>query len=214
MVRTAFDAFERVSSPARWILSLLKRHDDCLLSGLSSCDCGPLRDHILPPWAIYAVSKVRKTAETPIQMDVNIAVMQLSLSSTQEEDASLLNVTPDGHVLQVWCQHVIYDLQRFRITAFDSMFARTIPCRSHILLSDCSSCGHPPSACVCQPKKWRKAGRKVPGFDQLGLDGFWTRLQALSWGGLFLCRVLRKFQYLLNPRQVYNLSNGGPAPGY
>lgn len=37
----------------------LKRHDECLFAGLSSCGCGPLRDHILPPWAIYAVSKVK-----------------------------------------------------------------------------------------------------------------------------------------------------------
>ncbi|XP_067361903.1 diacylglycerol kinase, alpha b isoform X2 [Channa argus] len=83
------------------------RHDECIFSGLSSCDCGPLRDHILPPWAIYAVSKI-----API---------------------------PGTHPLLVFVN----------------------------------------------PKSGGKQGE----------------------------RVLRKFQYLLNPRQVYNLSNGGPAPG-
>ncbi|XP_020498052.2 diacylglycerol kinase, alpha b isoform X2 [Labrus bergylta] len=100
------------------------RHDDCVFTGTSSCDCGPLRDHILPPWAIYAVSK--------------------------EEDSNLLHVTPDGHVLQI---HPIPD--------------------THPLLV------------FVNPKSGGKQGE----------------------------RVLRKFQYLLNPRQVYNLSNGGPTPG-
>ncbi|XP_026203846.1 diacylglycerol kinase, alpha b isoform X2 [Anabas testudineus] len=100
------------------------RHDECLFSGLSSCDCGPLRDHILPPWAIYAVSK--------------------------EEDTSLLNVTHDGHILQIV----------------------PIP-------------GVHPLLVFVNPKSGGKQGE----------------------------RVLRKFQYLLNPRQVYNLSNGGPGPG-
>uniref|UniRef100_A0A3Q3LHS2 Diacylglycerol kinase n=1 Tax=Mastacembelus armatus TaxID=205130 RepID=A0A3Q3LHS2_9TELE len=100
------------------------RHDECVCSGLSSCDCGPLRDHILPPWAIYTVSK--------------------------EEDSSLLNVTPDGHILQI------------------------------VQIPDT----HPLLVFV-NPKSGGKQGE----------------------------RVLRKFQYLLNPRQVYNLSNGGPAPG-
>ncbi|KAM3878421.1 diacylglycerol kinase alpha-like [Diretmus argenteus] len=100
------------------------RHDDCVSSGLSSCDCGSLRDHILPPWAIYALSK--------------------------EEDTSLLNVTLDGHKLQI-----------------------------------------------------------VPVPDTHPLLVFVN----LKSGGKQGERVLRKLQYLLNPRQIYNLSNGGPAPG-
>ncbi|XP_028262450.1 diacylglycerol kinase, alpha b isoform X2 [Parambassis ranga] len=100
------------------------RHDECLFSGLSTCECGLLKDHILPPWAIYTIPK--------------------------EEDTSLLNVTPDGHILQIV----------------------PIP-DTHPLLV------------FVNPKSGGKQGE----------------------------RVLRKFQYLLNPRQVYNLSNGGPAPG-
>ncbi|KAM9759744.1 diacylglycerol kinase, alpha b [Menidia menidia] len=100
------------------------RHEDCVLSGLTKCDCGPLKDHILPPWAIYTVSK--------------------------EEDTSLLNVTPDGHILQIV----------------------PIPDTNPLLV-------------FVNPKSGGKQGE----------------------------RVLRKFQGLLNPRQVYNLSNGGPAPG-
>uniref|UniRef100_A0A8C7J031 Diacylglycerol kinase n=1 Tax=Oncorhynchus kisutch TaxID=8019 RepID=A0A8C7J031_ONCKI len=83
------------------------RHDDCASQEPSDCNCGPLRDHILPPWAIYPVIKI--------------------------------NPVPDTHPLLVFVN----------------------------------------------PKSGGKQGE----------------------------RVLRKFQYLLNPRQVYNLSNGGPGPG-
>ncbi|XP_019736854.1 diacylglycerol kinase, alpha b isoform X1 [Hippocampus comes] len=100
------------------------RHDECIYTGLSTCNCGPLKDHILPPWAIYAHSK--------------------------KEDTNLLNVTPDGNILQ------------------------TVP------IPDI----HPLLVFV-NPKSGGNQGE----------------------------RVLCKFQYLLNPRQVYNLSNGGPSPG-
>ncbi|XP_034022761.1 diacylglycerol kinase, alpha b isoform X2 [Thalassophryne amazonica] len=100
------------------------RHDDCIPSGLPSCNCGPLKNHILPPWAIYAVSK--------------------------EDDPNLLNVMPDGLNLQI------------------------------VSLKDAQ-----PLLVFVNPKSGGKQGEKI----------------------------LRKFHYLLNPRQVYNLSNGGPAPG-
>uniref|UniRef100_A0A7N5ZZV9 Diacylglycerol kinase n=1 Tax=Anabas testudineus TaxID=64144 RepID=A0A7N5ZZV9_ANATE len=99
------------------------RHDECLFSGLSSCDCGPLRDHILPPWAIYAVSKLPNTLDPN-----NLSCIFLQIVPI-----------PGVHPLLVFVN----------------------------------------------PKSGGKQGE----------------------------RVLRKFQYLLNPRQVYNLSNGGPGPG-
>uniref|UniRef100_A0A3Q2XRS7 Diacylglycerol kinase n=1 Tax=Hippocampus comes TaxID=109280 RepID=A0A3Q2XRS7_HIPCM len=83
------------------------RHDACADEEPSECTCGPLRDHILPPWAVYPVIKI-----SPV---------------------------PNTHPLLVFVN----------------------------------------------PKSGGKQGE----------------------------RVLRKFQYLLNPRQVYNLSNGGPAAG-
>uniref|UniRef100_A0A8C1K280 Diacylglycerol kinase n=1 Tax=Cyprinus carpio TaxID=7962 RepID=A0A8C1K280_CYPCA len=88
------------------------RHDECATQEPFECDCGPFRDHILPPWAIYPVIKVMQIQINPIA---------------------------DTHPLLVFVN----------------------------------------------PKSGGKQGE----------------------------RILRKFQYLLNPRQVYNLSNGGPGPG-
>ncbi|MEQ2306226.1 hypothetical protein AMECASPLE_005979 [Ameca splendens] len=113
-----------------------KRHDECAALEPTECTCGTLRDHILPPWAIYPVIK-----ERPNNMKNGCS------GSTDDGD---LNITPDGQVLQI----------------------SPVP-NTHPLLV------------FVNPKSGGKQGE----------------------------RVLRKFQYLLNPRQVYNLSNGGPGAG-
>uniref|UniRef100_A0A3P9PDY3 Diacylglycerol kinase n=1 Tax=Poecilia reticulata TaxID=8081 RepID=A0A3P9PDY3_POERE len=96
------------------------RHEECVVPGVPKCDCGDLKDHILPPWVIYPVSKI-----------------------TEEylNFFCLFQIAPilDTHPLLVFVN----------------------------------------------PKSGGKQGE----------------------------RVLRKFQGLLNPRQVYNLSNGGPSRG-
>ncbi|KAL6483112.1 hypothetical protein MHYP_G00079840 [Metynnis hypsauchen] len=112
------------------------RHDECVNQEPSECNCGPLRDHILPPWAIYPVIKDRPNC-----------VKNGCSGVTDDTDH---NTTPDGQVLQI----------------------NPIP-ETHPLLV------------FVNPKSGGKQGE----------------------------RVLRKFQYLLNPRQVYNLSSGGPGPG-
>uniref|UniRef100_A0A8C6PCC9 Diacylglycerol kinase n=1 Tax=Nothobranchius furzeri TaxID=105023 RepID=A0A8C6PCC9_NOTFU len=115
-------------------------HDDCAHQEPAECTCGPLRDHILPPWAIYPVIMVQKYPQAQVQCKHKF----------RTQDDCNLNITPDGQVLQI----------------------NPVP-NTHPLLV------------FVNPKSGGKQGE----------------------------RILRKFQYLLNPRQVYNLSNGGPGPG-
>uniref|UniRef100_A0A3B5MHX5 Diacylglycerol kinase n=1 Tax=Xiphophorus couchianus TaxID=32473 RepID=A0A3B5MHX5_9TELE len=112
------------------------RHDECAALEPTECTCGTLRDHILPPWAIYPVIKERPNN-----------VKNGCSASTDDGD---FNITPDGQVLQI----------------------SPVP-NTHPLLV------------FVNPKSGGKQGE----------------------------RVLSKFQYLLNPRQVYNLSSGGPGAG-
>uniref|UniRef100_A0AAX7SIZ1 Diacylglycerol kinase n=1 Tax=Astatotilapia calliptera TaxID=8154 RepID=A0AAX7SIZ1_ASTCA len=112
------------------------RHDQCVDQESTPCTCGLLRDHILPPWAIYPVIKERPN--------------NVKNGCSGSGDDSELNTTPDGQVLQI-----------------------------------CPVLNAHPLLVFVNPKSGGKQGE----------------------------RVLRKFQFLLNPRQVYNLSNGGPGPG-
>uniref|UniRef100_A0A671VKA2 Diacylglycerol kinase n=1 Tax=Sparus aurata TaxID=8175 RepID=A0A671VKA2_SPAAU len=103
------------------------RHDECADQEPTECTCGLLRDHILPPWAIYPVIKVQNY---PLW-----GTFDLPLCTVDQR----ISPVPNTHPLLVFVN----------------------------------------------PKSGGKQGE----------------------------RVLHKFQYLLNPRQVYNLSSGGPGPG-
>ncbi|NXF12334.1 DGKA kinase, partial [Smithornis capensis] len=97
-----------------------KIHEECQSLVPPACDCGTLRDHVLPPAAIYPVLLVSGVLEGLL-------------------GKGCVSPLPDTHPLLVFVN----------------------------------------------PKSGGKQGE----------------------------RVLRKFQYLLNPRQVYNLQKGGPTPG-
>ncbi|KAM3848196.1 diacylglycerol kinase alpha [Vipera latastei] len=112
-----------------------KIHDECLPLMPSTCDSGNLRDHILPPSAIYPVVLERQNSQK---------------NGTPSDEPAQPFTTPEGQALRI------------------------------IPLPDT----HPLLVFV-NPKSGGKQGE----------------------------RVLRKFQYLLNPRQVYNLLKGGPGPG-
>uniref|UniRef100_A0A8C6MJU5 Diacylglycerol kinase n=1 Tax=Nothobranchius furzeri TaxID=105023 RepID=A0A8C6MJU5_NOTFU len=111
-------------------------HNKCASHVKPECDCGPLKDHILPPNSICPVVLVRLYLSP---------VSGVNLTSFVE----FLNRTPPG-------------VQK--ITTIE---------------------GTHPLLVFVNPKSGGKQGE----------------------------RIYRKFQYLLNPRQVYNLAKNGPMPG-
>ncbi|XP_010962195.1 diacylglycerol kinase alpha isoform X1 [Camelus ferus] len=113
----------------------LEIHDDCLPAMGPECDCGLLRDHILPPSSIYP--------------GVLVSGQERKISKTSQKTIDDINLSP-----------------------------------SEALRIDPVSNTHPLLVFV-NPKSGGKQGE----------------------------RVLWKFQYLLNPRQVFNLLKDGPEPG-